>query len=122
MNKVKKCALKTLGFRIRLKHEHHKENVNHKSKGNWRKLTLRFKYMEDIVDDQAIVYFGLLIYVTSMVGSVEKLLEIEIKGLILTPCKVEGHLEATSPPSGRGKTVYISPFPLPCERRDWVKR
>ncbi|GJW58923.1 zinc finger, CCHC-type containing protein [Tanacetum coccineum] len=35
--------------------------------------------------------------------------ETEVEGLILTPYKAEGPLEAVSLPSGRGKTVYILP-------------
>ncbi|GKA63117.1 hypothetical protein Tco_0762723 [Tanacetum coccineum] len=31
-----------------------------------------------------------------------------------------GPLEAASQPSGRGMAVYISPPPLPRERRDWI--
>ncbi|GJR00323.1 hypothetical protein Tco_0523307 [Tanacetum coccineum] len=38
---------------------------------------------------------------------------------ILTPCKkIGGPLEAASMLSGRGKAIYISPPPLPRERRD----
>ncbi|GJT54911.1 putative reverse transcriptase domain-containing protein [Tanacetum coccineum] len=36
-------------------------------------------------------------------------METEVKGLILTPCKAGGPLEAASLPSGRGKAVYILP-------------
>lgn len=63
---------KTFAFRIFINQESHKDIPYRKShlnfKGNWRQLaedwnlkqnqTLRFKYVEDIVDEEEILYHG----------------------------------------------------------------
>ncbi|GJS93867.1 putative UPF0481 protein [Tanacetum coccineum] len=56
--------------------------------------------------------------IKSRVGLVGKPTLLEVKGLIITPCKAGGPIEAASLPSSRGKAVYISPPPLPCGRWD----